>query len=75
MRASRFDGALVDLSGDGNAFAHALHGNAWRLPWRVGEVSESRACLHLLHEPSREAAHHWPFAYEATQESRSMTTR
>lgn len=64
----RIDDALVDLSGDGNAFAHALHGNAWRLPWRVGEVSESRACLHLLHEPSRAAAHHWPFAYEATQE-------
>lgn len=64
----RFDDALVDLSGDGNAFAHALHGNAWRLPWRVGEVSESRACLHFSHEPSKAAAHHWPFAYEATQE-------
>lgn len=63
-----FEGALIDLSGDGNAFAHALHGNAWRLPWRVEEVSASRARLHLLHEPSREAAHHWPFAYEATQD-------
>ncbi|SAK45970.1 aldose 1-epimerase [Caballeronia ptereochthonis] len=63
-----FDGALVDLSGDGNGFAHALHGNAWRLPWRVGDTSKSRARLHLRHEPSREAAHHWPFAYEATQD-------
>ena len=63
-----FDGALVDLSSDGNAFAHALHGNAWRLPWRVAEVEESRARLHLLHEPSKEAAHHWPFAYEASQD-------
>jgi aldose 1-epimerase len=64
----QFDGQIVDLSEDGNAFAHALHGNAWRLPWRVGEVSDSRARLHLLHEPSRAAAHHWPFAYEATQD-------
>ena len=63
-----FDGALVDLSDDGNGFAHALHGNAWRLGWRVAEVSASRARLHLLHEPSREAARHWPFAYEATQD-------
>ncbi|SAL05866.1 aldose 1-epimerase [Caballeronia calidae] len=63
-----FEGAIIDLSGDGNAFPHALHGNAWRLPWRVEEVSASRARLHLLHEPSREAAHHWPFAYEATQD-------
>jgi aldose 1-epimerase len=62
-----FDGELIDLSGDGNAFAHALHGNAWRLPWRVGDVSNSRATLHFLHQPSREAARHWPFAYEATQ--------
>ncbi|SAK44118.1 aldose 1-epimerase [Caballeronia hypogeia] len=63
-----FDGAPVDLSGDGNAFAHALHGNAWRLPWRAGDVSESRARLHFLHEPSRAAGRHWPFAYEATQD-------
>ncbi|WP_250436382.1 aldose 1-epimerase [Caballeronia sp. ATUFL_F2_KS9A] len=63
-----FDGALIDLSGDGNAFAHALHGNAWRLPWRVGDVSDARARLHFLHEPSRDAARHWPFAYEATQD-------
>ena len=63
-----FDGAQVDLSGDGNAFAHALHGNAWRLPWRVKDMSEACACLQFLHEPSNEAAHRWPFAYEATQD-------
>ena len=63
-----FNGEHVDLSNDGNAFAHALHGNAWRRPWRVGAVCESRATLHFAHMPSKEPAHHWPFAYEATQE-------
>jgi aldose 1-epimerase len=63
-----FDGQPVDLTDDGNLFPHALHGNAWRLPWRVGEVSEARAMLHFEHAPSREPAHHWPFAYDATQE-------
>lgn len=63
-----FHGAFVDLSGDGNAFPHALHGNAWRLPWRVDDVSDGRARLVLRHEPSRETAHHWPFAYEAAQD-------
>lgn len=63
-----FDGTLVDLSDDGNTFPHALHGNAWRLPWEAGDVSEAAATLRLRHEPSREAAHHWPFAYEAEQQ-------
>jgi aldose 1-epimerase len=63
-----FDGALIDLSGDGNTFPHALHGNAWRLPWRVDSLTEAHARLTLHHEPSREAAHHWPFAYEAAQD-------
>ncbi len=62
-----FDGERVDLSNDGNLFPHALHGNAWRREWHVGEVSEASATLHLRHEPSTEPAHRWPFAYEATQ--------
>jgi aldose 1-epimerase len=63
-----FDGERVDLSADGNLFPHALHGNAWRRPWRVDAVSESSATLGFRHEPSREAAHHWPYAFEASQE-------
>jgi aldose 1-epimerase len=62
-----FDGREVDLSADGNAFDHALHGHAWRRPWRVGLVSSNRVELHLNHEPSSEPAHHWPYRYEATQ--------
>lgn len=62
-----FNGEEVDLSADGNAFDHALHGNAWRRPWTVGALDANVVELHLLHEPSSEAAHHWPFAYDATQ--------
>ena len=62
-----FNGEQVDLSADGNAFDHALHGNAWRRPWRVGLQETNAVELHLLHEPSAEAAHHWPYRYEATQ--------
>jgi aldose 1-epimerase len=69
IRDARFDfaGEQVDLSGDGNRFPHALHGNAWRRPWRVGETDEASATLHFQHRPSDEAAHHWPFAFDATQ--------
>ncbi len=62
-----FDGREVDLSADGNAFDHALHGHAWRRSWRVGLVSPTAVELHLNHEPSDEPAHHWPYRYEATQ--------
>ncbi|KND61973.1 aldose epimerase family protein [Candidatus Burkholderia verschuerenii] len=63
-----FDGEPVDLSDDGNRFPHALHGNAWRRPWRVGESTETRATLHFQHALSDEAGHRWPFAFEASQE-------
>ena len=62
-----FDGREVDLSADGNSFDHALHGHAWRRPWRVGLVSSNVVELHLNHEPGGEPAHHWPYRYEATQ--------
>jgi aldose 1-epimerase len=65
-----FDGERIDLSNDGNLFPHALHGNAWRRPWRLGAKEEAAATLHFRHEPSTEPAHHWPFAFEASQEIR-----
>src|SRR5258708_8017644 len=38
IRNGRFEsgGQTIDLNGDGNTFAHALHGHAWRREWRVG---------------------------------------
>ncbi|KQR74715.1 aldose epimerase [Burkholderia sp. Leaf177] len=62
-----FNGEAVDLSQDGNAFDHALHGHAWRRPWDVLAVSANACELSLTHEPSGEAAHHWPYRYKATQ--------
>jgi aldose 1-epimerase len=62
-----FDGQHIDLSRDGNAFDHALHGHAWRRAWRVGTQASNAVELHLLHEPGDEAAHHWPYKYEAMQ--------
>jgi aldose 1-epimerase len=62
-----FDGRTIDLSADGNAFDHALHGHAWRRPWRVGACTQSMVELHFTHEPGDEPAHHWPYRYEATQ--------
>jgi aldose 1-epimerase len=62
-----FNGETVDLSGDGNAFDHALHGHAWRRPWKVVTVSANAVELSLTHEPGDQPAHHWPYAYEATQ--------
>jgi aldose 1-epimerase len=62
-----FDGRVIDLSADGNAFDHALHGHAWRRPWRVGACTEATVEMHFTHEPGDEPAHHWPYRYEATQ--------
>jgi aldose 1-epimerase len=62
-----FDGREIDLSGDGNAFEHALHGHAWRRAWRVGKRTPDSVELHFRHEPSRAPGEHWPFRYEATQ--------
>jgi len=62
-----FNGRTVDLSQDGNPFPHALHGHAWRRPWRVGDYGPDYAVLHFLHEPGTAPAHHWPFRYEAEQ--------
>ena len=62
-----FDGRAIDLSGDGNAFDHALHGHAWRRPWRVVSSTETAVELHFSHEPSADPAHHWPFRYGAAQ--------
>jgi len=62
-----FNGETVDLSRDGNAFDHALHGHAWRRPWSVGGTTANAVELSLTHAPGDESAHHWPYRYEATQ--------
>lgn len=62
-----FQGREIDLSADGNPFAHALHGHAWRRPWLVGVRTESMVELHFAHAPGDAPGHGWPFRYEASQ--------
>ncbi|WP_051980641.1 MULTISPECIES: aldose 1-epimerase [Burkholderiaceae] len=62
-----FDGVTIDLAGNDTRFAHALHGNAWRHPWRVGARTESSVDLHFEHEPDARIPGDWPFRYRAQQ--------
>jgi aldose 1-epimerase len=66
-----FDGQSIDLSADGNAFPHALHGHAWRRPWaRDGhnaELHANTATVIFTHEPEMTAGKHWPYPYQASQ--------
>lgn len=62
-----FDGRTIDLAGDGNGYAHALHGHAWRRSWRVGARTETSVELHFEHVPDRDARGDWPFRYRASQ--------
>lgn len=69
IRDARFEfgGRAIDLSADGNAFAHALHGHAWRRPWRVGERTAASVELHFEHVPDPASSGDWPFRYRASQ--------
>ncbi|MFM0645311.1 aldose 1-epimerase [Paraburkholderia bryophila] len=62
-----FEGVTIDLAGNDTRFAHALHGNAWRHPWRVGARTESSVDLHFEHEPDARIPGDWPFRYRAQQ--------
>ncbi|WP_244195982.1 aldose 1-epimerase [Paraburkholderia susongensis] len=62
-----FDGATIDLAGNDARFAHALHGNAWRHPWRVDALDESAAELSFEHRPDPRVRGDWPFRYRARQ--------
>ncbi|HWT37542.1 MAG TPA: aldose 1-epimerase [Paraburkholderia sp.] len=62
-----FDGREIDLSGDGNHHAHALHGHAWRRPWRVGARTSTCVELQFEHAPDRQRRGDWPFRYRASQ--------
>ena len=69
IRDARFEfgGGTVDLNGNDRRFAHALHGNAWRHPWRVGARTESSLELHFEHQPMPHVPGDWPFHYRGLQ--------
>jgi hypothetical protein len=62
-----FDGTTIDLAGNDLRFAHALHGNAWRRPWRVGARDDNAVDLLFEHEPDASESGDWPFRYRARQ--------
>jgi aldose 1-epimerase len=63
-RRFTWQGRTHELAADsGNDEPHALHGSAWRAPWRVVHADDARATLAYAHAP--DAA--WPFAFEVEQ--------
>jgi aldose 1-epimerase len=57
-----FGGRHISLERNFGNSPHAIHGNAWKLPWKIVAHEASSASLVLEHERSD-----WPFAYRAEQ--------
>src|SRR5258706_8028646 len=57
-----FAGRQISLPRNFDNSPHAIHGNAWQLPWKVTAHDAASASLVLEHERGD-----WPFAYRAEQ--------
>ncbi len=57
-----FAGRHISLPRNFGNSPHAIHGNAWKLPWKIAAHDEASASLVLEHERGD-----WPFAYRAEQ--------
>ncbi len=57
-----FAGRHITLPRNFGNSPHAIHGNAWKLPWKIAAHDEASASLVLEHERGE-----WPFAYRAEQ--------
>jgi aldose 1-epimerase len=64
-----FEGQDYQLARNFNS-PHTIHGNAWQRPWRVEGATASAATLVFEHDPARDGADAWPFAYEARLDAR-----
>ncbi len=62
-----FGGASYPLRPDPQGAPHAIHGNGWYSPWRIGDRSESRLVLGLDHRADGDGARDWPFSFFAQQ--------
>jgi aldose 1-epimerase len=58
-----FAGRQVQLERNRLDQRHPLHGSAWLAPWRLEEVSETRAVVSCAFEPSD-----WPWRFSCLQE-------
>lgn len=63
----RFCGRDYPLARNFGAHPHAIHGIGWQRAWEVGEASQRRARLALLHDAREAAAMAWPWPFCATQ--------
>ena len=57
-----FAGRHISLQRNFGSSPHAIHGNAWKLPWRITEHDAASASIVLQYERAD-----WPFAYRAEQ--------
>ena len=57
-----FAGRHISLQRNFGSSPHAIHGNAWKLPWRISGHDAACASIVLEHERAD-----WPFAYRAEQ--------
>lgn len=63
----QFEGRAYRLARNFRSEPHAIHGNGWQRAWCVARVASREAVLALKHDPARDGAAAWPFAYEAEQ--------
>jgi len=61
-----FEGTTYQLDRNFASEPHAIHGNGWERVWDVASQSASELVLMLDHQPPRDPAGQWPFAYRAT---------
>ena len=62
-----FEGQTYRLARNFGSEPHAIHGNGWQRAWHVAQASDREAVLALSHDPARDGAAAWPFAYDAEQ--------
>lgn len=65
-----FEGRRYRLARNFGREPNAIHGNGWQRAWRIERAGPSAAVLALGHDPARDGADAWPFAYEAAQSYR-----
>ncbi len=58
-----FEGQTYELARNFGKEPNAIHGNAWQRAWHVEAAGAATARLVLEHEPARDGAAQWPFAY------------
>ena len=64
-----FEGRTYELAHNFAREPNAIHGNAWQRAWRLETATATTTRLTLSHDPGRDDAAAWPFAYHAALEA------